>query len=83
MYSKAPRDRGKIDVGVGKRRPDMRVYRLAFHLGVALRHADGNLFMRTGKDFGLGVLAVIDKGLMDAAERRGAVHRQIVKIERL
>src|SRR5262249_48514078 len=44
---------------------------------------DGDLFMRTGEDFGLGVLAVIDKGFMDAAERRSAVHRQIVEIERL
>jgi len=26
VYSKAPRYRGKIDVGVGKRRPDMRIF---------------------------------------------------------
>ena len=36
---------------------------LAFDLCVALRHVDGDLLVRAGEDFRLGVLAVVDEGL--------------------
>ena len=57
--------------------------RLAFDLGVALRHVDGDLLVRAGEDFGLVVAAVVEHGLVQAAEARGAVHRQIFDVERL
>jgi hypothetical protein len=57
--------------------------RLARHLGVALSHVDRDLLMRTGDDLGLGVAAVVDQRLMQAAEARGAVHREVVDVERL
>jgi hypothetical protein len=56
--------------------------RLAFDLGVALRHVDGDLLVRAGEDFRL-VAAVVDDRLVQAAEARGAVHRQVVEVEGL
>ena len=56
---------------------------LAFHLGVALSHVHGDFLVRTGDDFGLAVAAMIDQRLVEAAEARGAIHREIVDIERL
>ncbi len=57
--------------------------RLALNLGVALPHMHRDLLVRTGEDLGLRVLGVVDDRLMQAAEARGAVHRQIVDVERL
>ena len=44
---------------------------------------DGDVLVRAGEDFGLGVACVVDDGFMQAAEARGAIHRQIVDVERL
>ncbi|GCC49418.1 hypothetical protein chiPu_0033577, partial [Chiloscyllium punctatum] len=57
--------------------------RLAFHLGVALAHMHRDLFMRAGDDLGLLVAAMIDDRLVQAAEARRAVHREILDVERL
>ncbi len=77
---------GVVQRHAGMLEPDGAVahhrHRLAFHLGVALRHVDGDLLVRAGEDFGLRVLSVVDEGFVDAAECRGAVHREIVEIER-
>ena len=58
-------------------------HRLAFDLGVAVRHGDRDLLMRTGEDLGLGIVAVIDHGFLDAAEARRAIDRAVVHVERL
>ncbi len=58
-------------------------HRLAFHLGVAVRHGDGDLLMGAGEDLGLGIVAVIDHGLLDAAEARGAIDGAVIHVERL
>ena len=56
--------------------------RLAFDLGVALRHMDGDVLVHAGDDFGL-VVAVIDDGFMQAAIARRAVDRDILDAERV
>ena len=57
--------------------------RLALDLGIAVRHLDRDLFMRAGQDLRLDVAAVIDDRLVEPAEARGAVHRQIFDVEHL
>ena len=56
--------------------------RLAFDLGVALRHVDGDVLVHAGDDFGL-VVAVIDDGFVQAAIARRAVDRQVFDAERI
>ena len=58
-------------------------HRLAFDLGVALPHVDRDFLVRAGEDFRLDVVAVVEDRLVQAAEARRAVHRQVVDVERL
>ncbi len=58
-------------------------HRLALDLGVAVAHRHRDLLVRAGENFRLDVAAVVDDGLVQAAEARGAVHREIVDIQRL
>ena len=57
-------------------------HRLAFDLGVALRHVDGDVLVHAGDDLGL-VVGVIDDGLVQAAIARGAIDRHIFDAERI
>ena len=57
-------------------------HRLAFDLGVALRHGDGDVLVHAGDDFGL-VAGVIDDGFVQAAKARSAVDGEIFDAERL
>ena len=56
-------------------------HRLALDLGVALRHVHRDLFVRAGEDFGFGIAAVVEHRLMQTAETRRAIHRQIFNVE--
>ena len=56
---------------------------LAFYLGVALRHREGNLLVRAGDDLGPLVHAIVDDRFVQSAEVRRGVHRQIIEVERL
>lgn len=76
-------DRHAIAIGVvdrhrcvlqADRRMDEIEDRLAFDLGIALRHRDRDFFVQAGEPFGRGILAVIDEGFLQAAEAR-ARHR--------
>ncbi len=57
-------------------------HRLAFDLGVALRHVDRDILVHAGDDLGL-VVGVIDDGFMQAAIARGAIDRHIFDAERI
>jgi hypothetical protein len=48
--------------------PDHAVADHGERLGVALTHVHRDLFVRTGDDLGLGVAAMVDHRLMQAAE---------------
>ena len=58
-------------------------HRLAFDLGVAMTHRDRDFLVRTGENLRLDVAAVIDDGFVETAEARGAIHREIIDIQRL
>ena len=60
-----------------------RQQRLAGDLEVAVRHADRGFLMRAGEELRHLVAAVVDQRLVDAAEARSAVRRQIFDVERL
>jgi len=57
--------------------------RLAGGLEVAVRHRDRRFLVHAGQEFGFLVAAVIDQRLVQAAEARRRVRRQIFEIERL
>ena len=57
-------------------------HRLAFDLGVALRHMNSDVLVHAGDDFRL-VVAVIDDRFVQAAIARRAIDRQIFDAERI
>jgi hypothetical protein len=57
--------------------------RLAFDLGVAMAHRHRDFLVRTGENLRLDVAAMVDDGFVEAAEARGAIHREIIDIQRL
>jgi hypothetical protein len=57
--------------------------RLAFDLGVAVAHGHRDFLVRAGENLRLDVAAVVDDGFVQTAEARGAVHRQVLDVQRL
>ena len=58
-------------------------HRLAFGLEVAVRHRHRGLFVAAGDELRRRVAAVVDDRLVDAAEARSRVGRDIFEVERL
>ena len=58
-------------------------HRLAFDLGVAVRHGDRGFFVAAGEQFGILVAAVIDDGFVQAAEAGAGIGGAIFDAERL
>ena len=84
------RDAVTVRVVDGHRRvlePDrpmtQRGHRLAFDLVVAMGHRDGRFLVAAGKELGRLVVAVVEDRLVDAAEARAGVRRNVFEVERL
>ena len=58
-------------------------HRLAFDLEVAVRHGDRRLLVAAGDELRRRVAAVVDERLVDAAEARAGVGRDVLEVERL
>ena len=56
---------------------------LARGLRIAVRHRDGRLLVHAGEELGLRVLPVVDERLVDAAEARARIGRDVLEVERL
>ena len=66
------------DVGV-----EQHQHRLALDLGVAVRHGDRRFFVTGGKEFGLRIVAVVDKGFVQAREAGARIRHDILEIKLL
>ncbi len=84
-------DRHAIDPGVvdrhgavlqADRAVDHRAHGLARRLGVAMRHRHGRFLVHAREQLGL-VAAVVDQGLVDAAEAGARIGGDVLEVERL
>ena len=58
-------------------------HRLAFDLGVAVRHGDRRFFVAAGEQLGVLVAAVVDEGFVQAAEAGAGIGGDVFEAERL